>query len=306
MSQPAEDVSGSPGAVAAPTTAAASSQSDRIVALRRGVLVSLRTAVSGGIVYDRRDLNTPDIDGEVSIRKIEKWETTKITEDPQEFEKATATRNAASAMIRRHCLDTAFGLLCPMDDLEKLNAAIDEAKALVKTFNLASKRSQVNVWVMVGLIMDSDERALRAIASEVRNLVGTMRDGVSNADVERIREAAKEAKRLQTMLTGDVADKASAAIQSALKAARTLTKRVVKEGEKLSEVIQEIDLKALDEAQFAFLELVPEEVTVLTSDAVAPQMDFPEVELPEPPSAAVAPSSDNEAQAGVPEKTDEA
>lgn len=221
--------------------------------LRPGLLVSLKTSVTGGVAYKRIDLDPehPVADGAVESR----WETTKVVEDAAEFERASKLRGKCRSMIASVCAASDFGLLCPSDRQKDLDAAIVEARNLADEFNADAVRSMVNVYVVAGRIAQDDEEAIRAINGEVRDLLEAMKAGVAAADVETIREAASKARQLGRMLTETAGEKVSAAIEQARSAAREIVKRVQKDGENTAVVVSQLKLDAIESARFAFLDL---------------------------------------------------
>jgi hypothetical protein len=219
--------------------------------LRPGILVSLKTTLRGGVSYSRVDLDAEKPEG----RAVERWETTKIVDDPAEHKRATKARSAAGAKVRSVCAPTAFGLLCPEGDEAKLNAAIEEARAIVSAHNADARSTHVDVFVLKGRIASTDDEAARAIASDVRDLLDTMQAGIKAGDVAKIREAANKATQLGRILDPAQEEKMSQAIQTARSAARAIVKRVQKDGEDAALVIQELSTAAIERARFAFLDL---------------------------------------------------
>lgn len=234
--------------------------------IRPGLLVSLKTSLSGGVSYRRIDLDASAEDSGVQELKtgedfdaalqasVARWETTRRIEDPDEHKRATVARGKASALIRAVCIRSAFGLLCPTIGEPELDAALVEAQKIVSEFNESARFSQIKIYVLKGRIADNDVEAAKAIASEVRDLLAQMRDGIAGADVEAIREAANRANKLGGMLGAEQAEQVDAAVSAARKAARALVKRVQKEGEQVEAVLAEISTSAIDKARFAFLD----------------------------------------------------
>lgn len=219
--------------------------------LRPGILVSLKTVVNGGVTYSRVDLDADKREG----AEVQRWETTKVVDDPADFESATKARSAAGAKIRGVCSSTAFGLLCPESDEPSLDAAIEAARAIVAAHNAGSRGTHVNVYVIKGRIASSDEEAARAIASDVTDLLETMKRSIRLGDVRAIRDAANRATQLGRILDPAQEEKVSEAIKVARSAARAIVKRVEKEGEDAAIVIQELSTAAIDRARFAFLDM---------------------------------------------------
>jgi hypothetical protein len=222
--------------------------------LKPGILVSLKTALRGGIFYDRRDLESEHREGDASIAK---WETKRKIDDAAEYERATKARNAASSAIRSVCAHTAFGLLCPESDEPKLDAALISAREIVNAFNETARHSQVSVYVLKGRIATTDQEAAKAIASEVEGLLGEMERGIRNVDAKAIREAASRAKQVGAVLDANAGTRVNMAIEIARAAAREIVKRVEKGGEDVLKVAESLtgSTSAIETARMSFLDL---------------------------------------------------
>lgn len=226
----------------------------RSTKIRPGLLVALKSNVSGGVTYARSDLerkNGPD--GEMVT-----WETTRVITDPVEHDLAIKARGKALSEIRSVCSLTSFGPLCPIDREDDLDAAIVRARAIVAEFNANASYSKVDVYVLKGTIASTDEEAVRAIAAEVTSLISEMNAGIDRLDVKAIREAAEKARQVQAMLGDEEQVVIQAAIAQARKAARDITRRVEKKGEVLTAVLRDISRGDIEKARMAFLDLSPE------------------------------------------------
>lgn len=221
--------------------------------LKPGLLVSLKTSVVGAVNYQRRDLEAEHTNSRGEA--VARWETLRIIPDQADFELAKKARSKARSLISSVCCVSSFGLLCPNAAEADLTAAIEEARKITEAHNLASARSRVEVFVLVGRVADDDIEAARAIGAEVRELLDAMQDSIRSADTEAIRQAASRARALGGMLSENVAGKVSDAIAEARKAAREIVKRVEKEGEQAAVVIAELSMKNIEAARFAFLDL---------------------------------------------------
>lgn len=217
--------------------------------LRPGLLVSLSTSVRGNVRYTKRTIKE-NHRTKTGAEQAE-WITERTIHDPEEFERAKKARNKAGALIRGVCVDSAFGLLCPEPDADRLQAAIAEAREIAQEFNKTAKLTHVTVYCISGRVAADDVEAMRAINSEVRELLDTMRAGVEDLDVKRIRDAADQAKQLGAMLTPESA----ARVQVAIEAVRKTAREIVKAGEDASVAIDKIALRKLKEARTAFLDL---------------------------------------------------
>jgi hypothetical protein len=251
--------------------------------LKPGFLVSLKTTIHGGIHYERTDLEAETREDGASIAN---WETKRVIDDPTEYQKATRARGAAGTAIRKVCTSTAFGLLCPESNKDALEAAIAAAQAIAQAHNTDAASTHVSLYVLRGRIASTDEEAARAIASEVRDLLSAMETGVRNADPVAIREAANRAKQLGTVLDAEQAEKVAEAVDQARKAARTIVKRIEKDGEAAEKVLRDISIASIEAARFSFLDFeTPEQ----QAGEALPSVDLQRVaslELPEPIPAA--------------------
>lgn len=219
--------------------------------LRPGLLLSLKSTVTGGVRYDRRDLAAPAAEG---TAEVSRWETIKVVFDAAEHEEAIKIRGRVRTMILALCTKGEF-TLCPADREFDLLRTIDEAQGIARDFNRRAKSTRVEVYAIVGRVAESDEQAARAIGAEIRGLLDTMKTGIQSADVEAIRRAANEARDLGRMLSDDVQGKVSAAIEEARRAAREIVKRVEKDGETAERVVANLKIEEINRAAFAFLDL---------------------------------------------------
>lgn len=235
--------------------------------LKPGLLVSLKSSVRGGVSYIRKDL---DAKVEESS-KVSRWETEKKIENAEEFEAANVARGRARTVISALCANSLFGLLCPNENAEKLDEAIKEARAIAAAHNAVATHTQVEVFVIVGKIAQTDEEAARAIGAEVTALLDQMKRATLAGNVEAIREAANKARDLGAILSEDVAKKVSGAIDEARKNARELVKRVQRDGENAADVIRDLYIQKMDTARSAFLDL--DEGVVQSVQHVAPAVE---------------------------------
>ncbi len=215
--------------------------------IRPGLLVALKSSVTGGVSYQRKD-----IEHDASRAR---WETTRTIEDPVEHERAIKARSRALREVRAVCSPTSFGLLCPVNLEPELNAAIRRARDIVDEHNDGAVFTQINIYVLKGRIADTDEEAARAIGQEVAELVAGMNSGIDRLDPKAIRDAASKARQMAAMLTEEQSGAVSEAIKQARKAARQIVKRVEKEGEQAAVVLADIQRGAIEKARIAFLDL---------------------------------------------------
>lgn len=217
--------------------------------LRPGLLVSLKTSISGNVSYFKQEIEPDHLtrDG----KRQAKWETERVISDPKEHEAATRVRSKANSLIRTVCSRSAFGLLCPEIETERLEKAIAEARTLAEEFNATARLTRVSVYVITGRIAPDDVEAVRAINSEIRDLLEDMQRGLKNLDVDAVRDAANKARNIGAMLSPD----AAARVSSAIEVARSAARRIVKAGDQAASEIDRATLRRIEEARTAFLDL---------------------------------------------------
>jgi hypothetical protein len=239
----------------------------RTSTLRPGLLVSVKTSIRGNVSYDHRDIEREHLteDG----KQLAKWETERTIADPVEYEQATKVRSKVRSVIRSVCAQSAFGLLCPEKAADELDKAVAEARRISEDFNAAAKLTRIRVYIIAGRIAPDDLEAMRAINSEVLDLLTTMTEGISDLDVTAVRDAADRARDIGRMLSPD----AQARIGTAIEAARSAARQIVKAGEQAAEEIDQRTIRRITEARTAFLDLDPA-VEVAAPAAEARALDF--------------------------------
>jgi len=223
--------------------------------LKPGILVSLNTTLTGGVKYERIDVEAAHMteNGE----EVAKWETTRKIDDPTEFKSAVKLRVQAAAVVRALCAKTAFGLLCPESKEAELDAAIAQAHKICDDWNAQASNTQIRIYVLKGRVASSDEEAAKAIASEVEGLLAGMESAISKMDVKAIRDAANRARQLGAVLDDGQSAKVSVAIDAARKAAKEIVKRIEKQGEDAQRVMADLAQQraAVEMARFAFMDI---------------------------------------------------
>lgn len=220
--------------------------------IRPGLLVSLKTSLAGGVTYEQTVLDPDHPEG---AARVAQWQTRRTIVNAAEHAAATVARSRTRTLIRAACIDTAFGLLCPADNEEKLAEAIAEAQVVANAHNATARCTRVEFWVLTGRVADTDEAASRAIGAEVRSMLDAMEEAVRAADPSAIREAATRAKRMAGMLTDKAGEAVKDAVDEVRAVARDIVRRVEKSGEQAADVVEGITLDALQSARFAVLDL---------------------------------------------------
>jgi len=274
--------------------------------IRPGLLVAVRSTVSGGVSYQRVDLDAAEIAcpdctngdddapaervacktcggaGKVSSsegREVTRWETKRTIEDVAEHKKATAVRSAARALIAKCCSNTSFGMLCPADQEGALDAAIAQARQLVDEHNKGASHTQVSVLAFKGRVASDDAEAARAIAAEIAGLVQQMDAGVKEFNPKKIRDAADRARELGNMLSDEKKAKVDAAIKQARDAARTIVRRIEKEGEDRNLVLLDIQRSQIEGARIAFLDMSNEPAEVAEPSPSIDRQRFADLDI---------------------------
>jgi hypothetical protein len=236
--------------------------------LRPGLLVSLKTSVTGNVSYNKRDIDNGTEQADGALRAV--WETERIISDPDEFEAANAVRSRVRAMITGVCSNSAFGLLCPKNRADDLTRVIAQARAEADTFNAKAKLTQVNFYLMAGEIARDDVEAVRAINSEVRDLMATIEEGLRNLDPQTVRTACKKARNLGAMLSEDAAAK----VQDVIDTARAAARKIAAAGEQSAVEIDLQAIQAIHTARTDFLDLDSEEKEVAPPSVDARAIDL--------------------------------
>ena len=193
--------------------------------LRPGMLVSLKTSITGlNVNYKRRVLEAEHITDGGQLQA--KWETDKLVLDAAEHDAANKARADARNAIAAACVQSDFGLLCPQDRADKLKDATEKANGIIAAFNATAKLSNISVYVMTGKIETMDREAIRAIHSEVRDLLMDMASGIQRLDVKMTRDAANKARALLAMLV----EAPAASLEVAIDFARDAARAIVKDG----------------------------------------------------------------------------
>lgn len=217
--------------------------------IRPGLLVSLKTSIKGNVKYEAAVIESDHrIEGG---KRRAKWETTRTVEDAKEHEAAVKAKSKCRALITSVCANSAFGLLCPNSSAADLDKAVAEARKIAEDFNKKSKLTVLKVYVIAGKVAQDDVEAIKAIKSEMRDLLETMKGGVQNMDVKSIRDAAARALSVSRMLE----PVSQAGIKLVVDQARKAAREIVKAGENAALEVDQQTLNRIAEARTAFLDL---------------------------------------------------
>lgn len=229
---------------------------EQVSTLRPGILVSLKTTIKGNVQYVK-ETTEPEHAIKGGGTKAT-WETTRNVADAKEFELAKTLRSKARADIAKVCAATAFGLLCPEADSDKLAAAIAASRKQIEDFNRTAKITKIGVYAICGRVAPDDKEAIRAIRSEVRDLLDEMKTGINSLDASKVRDAANKARSIGQMLSPEARGRINTAIEAARKTARQIvkaSKEVADKAEGAATAIDRSSIRTLAEARTAFLDL---------------------------------------------------
>lgn len=247
----------------------------KVSTIRPGLLVSLKTSIIGNVLYEKEMLEA-DHRTETGQR-IAEWKTKRTVSDADEHELATVTRGKVRATVARVCSNSAFGLLCPEDKREEFDLAVIEARNLTEEFNKKAKLSHIRLYVIAGRIASDDAEAIRAINSEMTDLLERMETGIRKLDVETVRDAANKAKSIGQMLSPATRQR----VQTAIDAARTTARAMVKAGTQAATAIDEELIKQINQARTSFLDLSDEGLAIPNTEAATAQQARA-IDLPTP------------------------
>ena len=253
--------------------------------IRPGILVGLRTSVTGNVKYSKRVIEAGRTTEEGV--HIAEWETVRTIADRGEHDRAVKVRSEARAFLTKICIQSPFGLLCPEADSADLVEALAKAKALCADFNRESKVTTVSFNALMGRVAQDDVEAVKAISAEVRNLLSDMKAGVENIDVEMIRKAANEATQIGQMLSVEAQGRLQVAVTAARQTAKEIAATIKKSGEQAAIEIDRSTIRKLTEARTTFLDLDGERELVAPA-AIGRGVDF-------------APGGDGEQSAAAPD-----
>ena len=206
--------------------------------IRPGLLVSLKTTISGNVRYEKRTIEPENVrDGKGHAI----WETEKHVANAAEYDAAKKARADARNAISAVCAHSSFGLICPENNRDKLNEACAKAQSIIDAFNVTATCSHIAVYVLTGRIAADDSEAIKALKAEVRDLLDDMHQGIASRDVKMIRDACNKARALSVMLTDDPKAALEASIEVSRDAARLLVKAgdYGSQGQEAIEIVKE-------------------------------------------------------------------
>lgn len=224
-----------------------------VLKLRPGFLVCFSTRVENGVEHLKSQVREEVLpDG--AVRK--EWQAATIIHDPEEFKAVSVLRSRVRNIMKGVTTNTGFALMCPREDEQRLSAAITEMDALALGWNETSKVYKLRVSTVLAEIAENKADAIKAIKSEVVDLLARMEAATRAGSVRDIRAAANEAAQKVALLdleSEDGDDEIAQALAVARGVARKIVKRVEKGGEDLAAVLEQQNLEPIAAARLRFI-----------------------------------------------------
>jgi hypothetical protein len=218
--------------------------------LKPGLLVSLKTTMRGGVEYVREDIS----DKKEGVTKVQEWKTVKRVANIKEYEAASKLRSKLGGLIRKVCVPSAFGLICPVSKEQELRDAIAEAKEAAARFNTKNATVSIGIYTLVGRIAETDQEAMRAIKDELKDMLAEMQRAIQGGAIEDAREAASKLLKMGMVLDEQTQGKVKRAVEEVRQIAKEAIKKVAEGGVTTAQAVANIKFTALEEARFAFLD----------------------------------------------------
>lgn len=196
--------------------------SERNTLLRPGFIVVLKTALIGNISYHKVVLEREHMTDEGTEEA--RWETKRVIGDRAEHDAGRKAQADARAKVSAVCTNTAFGLICALEDEAALATALAEAKEIAAVFNRTARHSRVIVRPLVGQLQGERFDVVGAMAAEALDLINQVHAGVAARNAQEIREAANDLRRLAEMFSAE----GRGPLEDVVNAGRGAARKIVK------------------------------------------------------------------------------
>lgn len=222
--------------------------------LKPSVLVAASLTRTGGVSYAREVLNESQDDD----HEIREWKTTRDVPKLSQLKKAEAVASQCRRLLGEVCYRTSFGLVCAKEREPQLLDAATQIRQLVEQANLELNGIRLHVSLVRGEIVSDDRAAAaEAILQDLAGFFTELQGAVEGCDVKKIRQTLATMRGVEQLLEPGQSETLQAAVKAAKHAAGQIAKEVEKKGREISEVVQELDLSAIDVARTMFLEFEP-------------------------------------------------
>jgi hypothetical protein len=165
------------------------------------ILVNDRVSVDRGVRYVRHDLfKKANPDGSEDA----KWETERHYKDRSETKVANSTYTKARSLLRKVCLPTEIGFVCPVAKENELQAAIFAAGKLVDDANKSFKHCKITLRIVCTTIEPTNNAGVAMLEDTLTNTVASVKAALENFDMQRVREVLSSTKTLADVLADPV------------------------------------------------------------------------------------------------------
>lgn len=257
----------------------------RVEKINPGILVGEQCSLRGGVTYVRNYHET-DLDGE---KLTKKYDAEVVVQNVKERKEGDRTRASCRYKLRSLCADTPVGLICSLENSDKLKEIISEIREKISQFNKDAATCRIVSRYAFYYVKEDNAGAIAAISDQLvsiadkvqeaikdnevriinaaprRLLKGYQRDEimllpekekdviVASARVDKIRNAVSEAKCLDQLLVSDAKDKVDQLISQSKNLAKKIRRDVVKHGQALNDVLEETDTSGVNNIRSIFL-----------------------------------------------------
>jgi DNA-binding protein H-NS len=253
--------------------------------IKPGILVTEWLHRQGGIHYKREVLENYLEDK----KRIREWKTFSIIDNEDEYKERTNVISVAYAKLRRLCVTTSVGLICPRSREKELKEIITEIRTDIDAFN--NKASTCEIAARWGFfeIDENNQAAIAAIADHIAEIADSVDKALTQSDLEALRRAPvrflksmtpeaivelpdteknailarvraelirvaiADARHFDSIVTDEVASEVKTVVKQARKIARDLCKKVEKKNQAIDTVLSEVDISGIRKLRASFV-----------------------------------------------------
>jgi len=253
--------------------------------IKPGILVTEWLHRQGGIHYKREVLENYLEDK----KRIREWKTFSIIDNEDEYKERTNVISVAYAKLRRLCVTTSVGLICPRSREKELKEIITEIRTDIDAFN--NKASTCEIAARWGFfeIDENNQAAIAAIADHIAEIANSVDKALTQSDLEALRRAPvrflksmtpeaivelpdteknailarvraelirvaiADARHFDSIVTDEVASEVKTVVKQARKIARDLCKKVEKKNQAIDTVLSEVDISGIRKLRASFV-----------------------------------------------------
>lgn len=218
--------------------------------LKNCFLVAFKVSVHGGISYSHSKEKLEVI----GRREESSWQTDKILNDREEYNKAQSLRGIIKRSLARLGRDGDLGAIVPVENEKDLDALIEENRQKIRQFNEEARFSTMRFTALKFYIQGENEAALEDMLRDLRDLLDELKASVEGADYKGIRDVVTRLKGFEAVLPENAADYLQRAVADARKQANTARKALEDAGQQLQDVQRKMSTSTVDFARFAVME----------------------------------------------------